>query len=137
MQFTENHNTKGKVFRFHVSALMFAGKSCSLAGEVFKKNRLQSFICTWFHARNGTYQSIFSVLHRSSNGLTIFTSCCVLTCRYRSVVLILKCPSRSLIYFMSVPSPCFVSHEPLLHNLRFNKSPIKLHRTRVVIISFY
>ncbi len=44
------------------------------------------------------YQSIHLLLNKSSNGLAILTNCFLLTCKYRSVVLISKCPSKSLMY---------------------------------------
>ena len=45
--------------------------------------------------------------------------------------LILLCSGLILLCSGLIPSPWFVAHEPLLHNLRCNKSPIKINRTRV------
>ena len=41
--------------------------------------------------------------HKSSNGLIICINLSFLTCVYRWVVLILKCPKIYLIYLMSIP----------------------------------
>lgn len=49
------------------------------------------------------YQSILPLLYKSSNGLAMFTNALLLTCKYLSVVFILKCPSKSFIYLISVP----------------------------------
>jgi hypothetical protein len=49
------------------------------------------------------YHSIAPFLQISSRGLGIVINCSFFTCRYRSVVLILKCPKISLMYRMSTP----------------------------------
>ncbi len=50
-----------------------------------------------------SYHSIFPLRYRSSNGLMMLTRSFLLTCKKRSVVLILKCTKISLIYRVSVP----------------------------------
>jgi hypothetical protein len=71
-------------------------------GVGFHSVNIRFFVLTMLAMRHQHSQTS-PADNKPSRGLSILTNCSFLTCRYLAVVLISKCPIRSLMYFISMP----------------------------------